>query len=82
MADFRTPRSVDKTNHGQILIAGGVIGALLGIGAAHLLWQARERRVLRTGEAGPLLTGGDAMQLGMLAAGFFRKIGDLALRDR
>jgi hypothetical protein len=66
----------------QTLLVGGVLGALLGVGTAYLLWQARERRVLRTGEESPLLSGADAMKLGTWAVGLLRQIGELALRDR
>lgn len=66
----------------QTLVIGGVIGALLGVGMAHLLWQARERRIQLTGEDSPLLTSGDAMKLGTWTVGLLRQIGELALKDR
>jgi hypothetical protein len=66
----------------QTLLAGGVAGALLGVGAAYLLMQARDRHLRITGEETPLLSGGDAVKLGVLSFGLLRQIADMASRDR
>jgi hypothetical protein len=82
MTDPTQPYLQNRTRKAQTLFAGGVLGALLGVGAAFLLWQARERHMRRTGEELPLLSGGDAMKLGMLSFGLLRQIGDINGRDR
>jgi anti-sigma factor RsiW len=61
-----------------VLLAGGVIGALAGVGAAYLLLQARDSRVRRTGEELPVLSSGSAVRLGLLLFGLFRQIMDIA----
>jgi hypothetical protein len=61
-----------------VLAAGGVIGALVGVGAAYLLVQAREARARRTDAAVPLLTADHAIKLGVLLFGLFRQINDIA----
>jgi hypothetical protein len=82
MAEKKLIPVLSRSAYVQTLLVGGVIGALLGAGTAHLLWQARERRVRRTGQDSPLLTRNDAMQLGTWTVGLLRQIGELALHDR
>jgi hypothetical protein len=62
----------------QMLLVGGVIGALAGIGAAHLLWEAREKHMLETGESAPLVSSGGLVRIGLLVVGLLRQIGDVA----
>jgi hypothetical protein len=82
MAEKQLIHANDRSQQMQTLITGGIIGALLGVGMAQLLWQARKRRIQLTGEDSPLLTSGDAMKLGTWTVGLLRQIGELALRDR
>jgi hypothetical protein len=74
--------SQGKTRKAQTLIVGGVIGAVFGVGTAYLLWQARERHRQATGEETPLLTGGDALKMGVLSFGLVRQIVELVQRNR
>ncbi|MBN2084405.1 MAG: hypothetical protein JW748_04210 [Anaerolineales bacterium] len=62
-----------------VLLAGGVIGALAGVGAAYLLLQARETQRRTTGEDLPVISSGGAVKLGALLFGLFRQINDIAL---
>jgi hypothetical protein len=56
----------------QALILGGIIGTLLGLGAAYLLIQRAEK------ENQPLkLTAGEGIKLGLLALGTLRQITQL-----
>jgi hypothetical protein len=61
-----------------VLIAGGVIGALAGVGAAYMLLQAREARSQDPDADQPLLSSGNAVKLGLLVFGLFRQIYDIA----
>jgi hypothetical protein len=61
-----------------VLLAGGVIGALAGVGAAYLLLQARETRRRETGAEFPVLSSSSAVKLGVLLFGLFRQINDIA----
>jgi hypothetical protein len=61
-----------------ILMAGGVIGALAGVGAAYLLLQARETRRRETGAELPILSSNSAVKLGVLLFGLFRQINEIA----
>ena len=61
-----------------VLLVGGLIGALTGVGAAFLLWQARGKRS-RTAEADePIISTGEAVNLGMILFGLLRQINDIA----
>jgi hypothetical protein len=82
MVNPKPPSTQPKTRTMQTLLAGGVIGALLGVGAAYVLLQAHDRHARHTGEDTPLLSGGDAMKLGVLSFGLLRQIADMAGRDR
>jgi hypothetical protein len=55
-----------------------VIGALAGIGAAHLMWEAREKRSLEIGEATPFVSSGGIIRIGLLVVGLLREIGEIA----
>ncbi len=61
-----------------VLLVGGLIGALTGVGAAYLLWQARERRSHGAESGEPLISSGSAMKLGVTLIGFLRQINDIA----
>jgi hypothetical protein len=61
-----------------VLVAGGVIGALAGVGAAYLLLRARETRRRETGADLPIISSGSAVRLGALLFGLFRQINDIA----
>ena len=72
-------RSRNKTARAAgVVLAGGVIGALAGVGAAYLWLAARERRRLDTGEETPMISSGNAMKLGVLLLGLFRQIEQIA----
>ena len=70
-------RGKDGGRQAQVLVAGGVIGALVGLGAAYLLWQARERRVQDTDEDVPIVTSSGLMRIGVLVFGLIRQIMDI-----
>ena len=61
-----------------VLMAGGVVGALAGIGAAYLLLQAREARQRETDTELPILSSNSAVKLGLLLFGLFRQIQEIA----
>ncbi len=70
-----------KSDDGQkvgVLLVGGLIGALTGVGAAYLLWQAREKRPHGAESDEPLISSGSAMKLGVTLFGFLRQINDIA----
>lgn len=67
--------SAPKTS---ILLLGGVIGAITGIGAAYLLWQAKEKRFEEFEEDVPLVSSGGLMRIGLVVVGLLRQIGDIA----
>jgi hypothetical protein len=70
-------RKEDRRTLG-VLLAGGVIGALAGVGAAYVLLQAREVRSRNIGADLPILSSGSAAKLGLLLLGLFRQINDIA----
>ena len=61
-----------------VLLAGGVIGALAGVGAAYLLLQAREKQRGTTDADLPIISSGGAVKLGALLFGLFRQINEIA----
>ena len=61
-----------------VLLAGGVIGALAGVGAAYMLLQARDAQRRTAEEDLPLLSSGSAVKLGLLLLGLFRQIEEIA----
>jgi uncharacterized membrane protein YedE/YeeE len=61
-----------------VLLVGGMIGALVGVGAAYLLWQAREKRSRGRESEEPLISSGGAVKLGVLLFGLLRQINDIA----
>jgi hypothetical protein len=71
------PRKSDPNKKYGVLLAGGIIGALTGVGAAYLLWQAREKQSRQRNSDLPIITGGSAVRLGVLLFGLLRQIGDL-----
>jgi hypothetical protein len=60
------------------LLVGGLIGALTGVGAAYLLWQAREKRLRGTEDDEPLISSGRAVKLGVMLFGLLRQINEVA----
>jgi hypothetical protein len=72
------PRRRETARRTGVLLAGGVIGALAGVGAAYLLLAARDRRRRETDEDLPLISAGSAMKLGVLLFGLFRQIDEIA----
>jgi hypothetical protein len=61
-----------------VIVTGGVIGAMLGVGAAYMLLQAREKERRTTGADLPVISSGSAVRLGALLFGLFRSINDIA----
>jgi hypothetical protein len=61
-----------------VIVTGGVIGALLGVGAAYMLVQVREKQRRATGADLPVISSGGAIRLGTLLFGLFRSIYDIA----
>jgi ABC-type antimicrobial peptide transport system permease subunit len=71
-------RRKENARKAGVLLAGGVIGALAGIGAAYLLLAAREARREETGAELPVLSSSSAVKLGVLLFGLFRQIDEIA----
>jgi len=60
----------------KIILAGGLIGAVTGIGIAYLLAQRAER------QGGEMqLSSGEGLRLGLLVLGMLRQVADLATPD-
>jgi glucokinase len=70
MSKTLAQRRNENTRKAGVLLVGGVIGALTGVGAAYLLWQAKERR--------SVITSGGAVKLGVMLFGLLRQINELA----
>ena len=73
-----TTRRDPKGETLTILLAGGVIGALAGVGAAYLLLRGRESRRRDPEEKLPIVTSSNAVKLGVLLFGLFRQLNDIA----
>jgi hypothetical protein len=58
----------------KVLLAGAVIGALVGVGAAYLYSQQAERE---QGFESPDFSAGDGIKLGLLLLGLLRSVADL-----
>jgi hypothetical protein len=71
-------RRKQETHTLGVLLAGGVIGALAGIGAAYMLLQAREMRRGTTDADLPIISSGGVVKLGVLLFGLFRQINEIA----
>ena len=70
------PEGTNNWKPGALLI-GGLIGALLGLGAAYLLVQRAEK------ENQPLkLTAGEGIKLGLLALGTLRQVTQIGGGDK
>ena len=66
----------DESWKSRLLLAGGVVGALTGLGVAYLMVQRAERR------GGDLeLSSGEGLRLGLLLLGMLRQVADLASPD-
>jgi len=62
----------DENWKGRAIFAGGVFGALFGVGVAYLLTQRAER------EGGQLKLGaGEGIRLGLLLLGLMKSVSDL-----
>jgi hypothetical protein len=61
-----------------VLLLGGVVGALIGVGAAYLLLQAKEKRSQELDADVPVVSSGGLMKIGLLVFGLLRQIGDIA----
>ncbi len=71
-------RGNKKAREAGALLVGGLIGALTGVGAAYLLWQAREKRLRGTEDDEPLISSGRAVKLGVMLFGLLRQINEVA----
>jgi hypothetical protein len=71
-------RRKQETRTLGVLLAGGVIGALAGVGAAYMFLQAREMRRGTTDADLPILSSGGAVKLGALLLGLLRHINEIA----
>jgi hypothetical protein len=71
-------RRKQETRTLGVLLAGGVIGALAGVGAAYMLLQAQEMRRAATDADLPIISSGGAVKLGALLFGLFRQIYEIA----
>jgi hypothetical protein len=78
MSKSLVQRRNENARRAGVLLVGGVIGALTGVGAAYLLWQARERRLRGTESEEPLISSGGAVRLGVMLFGLLRQINELA----
>lgn len=68
--------SQDESWKSRLLLAGGLVGALTGLGVAYLMVQRAERR------GGDLeLSSGEGLRLGLLLLGLLRQVADLASPD-
>ncbi len=65
-------QTVDESWKPKVLVAGAMLGALVGLGAAYLLTQRAERE----GEA-VQIGAGDAVKLGLLVLGLLRSVAQL-----
>jgi hypothetical protein len=79
----RIPPSEDRriarrSSDTGFLLLGGVLGALIGVGAAFVLLQAKEQRARETDDDVPMVTSGGLARIGLLVYGFLRQIGDIA----
>jgi uncharacterized membrane protein len=74
MEETEIVEQTDSTWKVQTLIVGGVLGALVGVGAAFLLTQRAEQK-----GAPFAITPGKGVQLGVMVAGLLRSI--LSLGD-
>jgi hypothetical protein len=78
MSKTLAQRRNENTRKAGVLLVGGVIGALTGVGAAYLLWQARERRSQGLEADEPVISSGGAVKLGVMLFGLLRQINELA----
>lgn len=60
----------------RTLLAGGVIGAVTGVGIAYLLIQRTDRQGGRMS-----LSTGEGLRMGLLVLGLLRQVADLASPD-
>lgn len=66
----------DQNWKGRVILAGGLFGALFGLGMAYLLTQRAER------EGGRLRLGaGEGIRLGLLMLGLLKQVSDLVGGD-
>ena len=61
----------------KVLLLGGLVGALLGVGAAYLFLQQAEK------ESRPVrLTPGEGVKLGLLALGTLKQVSQLGSEEK
>lgn len=66
----------DQNWKGRVILAGGVFGALFGVGMAYLLTQRTER------DGGQLKLGtGEGIRLGLLLLGLMKQVSELGAGD-
>jgi hypothetical protein len=66
----------DPNWKGRVILAGGLFGALFGVGMAYLLTQRAER------QGGQLRLGaGEGIRLGLLMLGLLKQVSDLGGAD-
>ena len=63
---------MSEDSRGKILLAGGVIGALTGLGIAYMLLQRSDKE-----GKGVRLSTGEGVRLGLLVLGLLRSVGEL-----
>ena len=63
----------------KVLVAGAVLGALVGLGAAYLYTQRAE---IENGYAPPEFSTGDGVRLGLLLLGLLRSVSDMATKEK
>lgn len=64
------------TGRSQVLLLGGLVGAVTGLGIAYLITQRAERQ---GGQVS--LSTGEGLRLGLLVLGLLRQVADLASPD-
>jgi hypothetical protein len=63
----------------KVLVAGAVLGALVGISAAYLYTQRAE---MENGYAHPEFSTGDGVRLGLLLLGLLRSVSDMGSKEK
>lgn len=67
---------IDTTWAGQVLVIGGVVGALTGLAGAYLMLQRAKRRA-----EPPNLNASEGIKLGLLVFGLLRQVALLGSGD-
>jgi nitrate reductase gamma subunit len=72
MPELDNSQTASESWKTQALLAGAVIGALVGVGAAYLLTQRAERN-----QESLKISAGDGVKLGVLVFGLLRQVAQL-----